>query len=191
MQASVIFDGPQKGSSRTGISFNCHCSKMGAKTNLRLTWWFEVANHWHSTAFIYSVSFLRTCSIVLRSDKCWLQAEPTFTSNIFLNLDKVQQRNCEVVVRPVVWTKFGCTCPHVPVWCGTGCRSYDNLFSIFTWTVRFFRASMNNMLLSVFLQHSFEHPNHYFLWYGVRQRAIAMRKLEVATVRKQTAKWRL
>ena len=88
MQASVIFDGPQKGSSRTGISFNCHCSKMGAKTNLRLTWWFEVANHSHSTAFIYSVSFLRTCSIVLRSDKCWLQAEPTFTSNIFLNLEQ-------------------------------------------------------------------------------------------------------
>ena len=82
MQASVIFDGPQKGSSRTGISFNCHFSKMGTKTNLRLTWWFEVANHLHSAAFIYSGSLLRTCSIVLRRDKCWLQAEPTFTSNI-------------------------------------------------------------------------------------------------------------
>ena len=107
---------------------------MGAKTNLQLTWWFEVANHSHSTALIYSGSLLRTCSIVLRSDKCWLQAEPTFTSNIFLNLDEVKQRNCEVVVRPVVWTKFGYTCPQVSVWCSTGCRSYDELVSIFTWS---------------------------------------------------------
>ena len=166
MQASVIFDGPQKGSSRTGISFNCHCSKMGAKTNLRLTWWFEVANHSHSTAFIYSGSLLRTCSIVLRSDKCWLQAEPTFTSNILY------------VFSLELW-----------VFCFFGL--YFNAILPKKVPISVARASVNKMLLSVFLQHSFEHPNHYFLWYGVRQRAIAMRKFEVATVRKQTAKWRL
>ena len=161
MQASVIFDGPQKGSSRTGISFNCHCSKMGAKTNLRLTWWFEVANHSHSTAFIYSVSFLRTCSIVLRSDKCWLQAEPTVTSNIFLNLEQsLYVFSLELWVFFFFFLYFNAILPkkvHISV----------------------ARASVNKMLLSVFLQHSFEHPNHYFLWYGVRQRAIAMRKFEV------------